>query len=87
MALTHSRLKELVNYNPETGVLTRKIATSSKVKAGDSIDSIEHGYLRGYVDGKRYQIHRLVWFIYYGVFPSGNIDHINGNKKDNSIKN
>jgi hypothetical protein len=37
--------------------------------------------------GKLYQAHRLAWFYVYGVFPSGQIDHINRNKSDNRLVN
>ena len=87
MGLSHKELKELLKYNPATGILTRNVATSSKVKVGDEVGSLEHGYLRGYVNGCRYQIHRLVWFYVYGVMPISNIDHINGNRSDNRIEN
>lgn len=39
------------------------------------------------IDLKLYQAHRLAWLYVYGSFPSGEIDHINGIKLDNSIVN
>ena len=37
---------------------------------------------------KRYLIHRLVWYLFYGIYPTkGQIDHINQNTKDNRIEN
>ena len=39
------------------------------------------------LDGKTFKAHRLAWLYVYGYFPSGNIDHINGNKLDNRICN
>lgn len=36
---------------------------------------------------KNYYTHRLVWLVETGLFPSGIIDHVNGNKSDNRITN
>ena len=40
------------------------------------------------VDGNRHEIklHQLVWVLVYGRFPK-QIDHINGNEKDNRVEN
>jgi len=35
MALTQKELKELLDYNPETGEFMWKVERSDKVKAGD----------------------------------------------------
>lgn len=38
--------------------------------------------------GKSYKAHRIAWYLYYGVDPGTYlIDHKNGNKHDNSIRN
>lgn len=31
--------------------------------------------------------HRLAWFLHYGVWPAGSIDHINGIRHDNRLVN
>jgi len=36
---------------------------------------------------KRISAHRLRWFMKYGVFPQGELDHINRIKDDNKIEN
>lgn len=36
---------------------------------------------------KLYLGHRLAWFISYGKWPDGEIDHMNGNPNDNRIDN
>jgi len=44
-------------------------------------------HTKGYVTAGGYLAHRLAWFLYYGEEPSGQIDHINQNKRDNRICN
>lgn len=46
-----------------------------------------HAYFNHF-DGK-YKIlaHRLSWLLYYGDWPEGDIDHIDGNPKNNKIEN
>lgn len=40
------------------------------------------------LNGKRYLVHRMVWEAFNGLIPEGmEINHINGNPKDNSIDN
>lgn len=45
------------------------------------------GYKRGTVFRKGLQAHRVVWAIYYGEWPEGNIDHIDHDKTNNRIEN
>jgi hypothetical protein len=45
------------------------------------------GYYCGAVMKNYYQAHRLAWAIFYGKWPDGQIDHINGVRNDNRIDN
>lgn len=44
-------------------------------------------YLQIVLNGKKYKLHRLVWFIETGAFPDKHIDHINGDGLDNRFVN
>ena len=87
--LTQARLKELLHYEPGTGVFTWKPghvsgwATKKSRDAGYDFD----GYRRIKIDKKNYLCHRLAWLWIHGEFPSGVLDHINGEKSDNRIEN
>ncbi|MNQ84444.1 hypothetical protein D3C85_995720 [compost metagenome] len=79
--LTSGRLKELVTYDPLTGVFLRKGCTA---KVGyNPVD----WYVTISIDGQKYQAHRLAWLYVYGEWPSNFIDHINQIKNDNRISN
>ncbi len=34
-----------------------------------------------------YKAHRIAWYLHYGEWPEGMIDHVNRNKNDNRIEN
>ena len=78
-------LKERYTYDAKRGVLVNK-RKNRVVKGFNSACGYLYLYLR--VDGNRHgiQLHRLVWALVYGRFPS-QIDHVNGNRKDNRIEN
>lgn len=86
--LTQERLKELLHYDPDTGVFTW-IKKSKKSTVIGSVAGSKHnqGYLATSIDWKRYLLHRLAWLYVYAEFPTGLIDHINRNRSDNRISN
>lgn len=47
------------------------------------------GYFRGQCCGRRFQAHRVVWFLTNGSWPEGDdfIDHIDGNRVNNNYSN
>lgn len=86
--LTQERLKELLDYNPDTGIFQWKIHRSQLAKVGDEAGYLGvKGYIRIRIDGKLYVAHRLAWLYLYGNFPMFLIDHINGIRNDNRISN
>ena len=99
--LTQEIVKELLDYNPETGVFIwrfrerRWFSTDKAWKIGNSrfsgktagcLDKTS-GYLIIGVLGKEYRAHRLAWLYMHGEFPKSQIDHINHVRTDNRITN
>lgn len=84
MTLTADRLREVVRYDPATGVFTRLVSTAPNARAGDFAGSLrKRGILAFHVDGKLYAAHRLAWLYMTGKWPDDDIDHRDGNKVNN----
>lgn len=86
--LSHSELLRLVSYDPETGILTRKVRTSNRVKVGDLVGSPSgNGYLMARIGGVVGYIHQFVWFYVHGIWPDHDIDHKDRNRQNNRAGN
>lgn len=87
--LTVARLREILNYDPETGVFTRRTGGQGfRCEAGRVAGSPHSaGYINISVLGKRRLAHRLAWFYVHGQWPVGDIDHIDGDRSNNRIAN
>lgn len=86
--VTQDRLKEVLDYDPDTGVFTWKKKISRKVVVGKIAGCPDGGgYTIIRIDHKTYKAHRLAWLYVTGAFPKDQIDHINRVKTDNRICN
>ena len=85
--LTPERVSELFNYDPLTGVLTWKRSRGGQVSGSHAGCITEDGYRRVTTGRRSYLVHRLIWMLVYGAWPTNTIDHINGDKLDNRITN
>jgi hypothetical protein len=86
--LTQSRAKELFDYDPVTGALTWKARTSRRISVGDVAGhNTCQGYIAVRVDRDLLLAHRVIWMYVHGRFPCGDLDHIDGNGRNNALHN
>lgn len=85
--ITYERLREVLDYDPETGVFKWKVAVARRVKIGDEAGNIKNGYLEIECEGTRAYAHRLAWLWMTGKWPPQCIDHINLVRIDNRFSN
>jgi hypothetical protein len=93
MKLTLERLREVLEYDPESGVWVWKMSTASsrtggrKAKPGKIAGALSNGYVVIRIDNRLYEAHRLAWFYTTGTWPKAEIDHINMIRADNRWSN
>lgn len=84
--ITLVRATALIKYDPDTGLFTWR-NSQGKARAGSEVGSIQAGYRKATIDKEQIKLHRLAWFMSYGTWPEGQIDHIDGDKLNNRIAN
>lgn len=73
-------IRKCFKYN-EDGTISR----TDRKNSNGSYD--KDGYLILKIKGKQYKAHRVVYALFNGHFPKGEIDHINRIRDDNRIEN
>lgn len=84
---SQERIKELLNYDPETGVFTWKRSRGPNKTAEAAGWKHRTGYLYIGIDNEMFKAHRLAWMVVHGRAPVGMLDHIDRNKENNRISN
>lgn len=79
-------LATLVNYDPETGIVTYKSSNKEVGCKCYRTDGRKNGIQKQY-KGKKIYVHQLIWVIVYDKLPEYVIDHKNGDPWDNRIEN
>ncbi|GHX89585.1 hypothetical protein VCSRO111_0620 [Vibrio cholerae] len=88
MKVTQGELREILNYDKETGRFTWiHPPKHHQGLIGKEAGVINSGYRKIKINGKRYSAHVLAWIYTYGEKPTKCIDHINGISTDNRIEN
>jgi hypothetical protein len=86
--LTHGRLLEVMNYDPQTGFLTWIKPPSNSLRVGDRAGGLgTNGRRFIMIDGEKHQAHRLARFYVSGEWPKGDVRQKNGDYDDCSLDN
>lgn len=84
-------VRSVLDYDAKSGELTWRAYVGKSIKPGQKAGCKHERRgtseaVIGY-KGRLYQLHRIAWLHYYGSWPTGVIDHINGDRSDNRIEN
>ena len=101
MSLAVSTLDDLLSYDSETGKLQWKVRNREHFNCDWSFKvwnkrysttvalntKTKSGHRSGRIFDKGYLAHRVAWALHYGVWPDGELDHIDGDGSNNTIVN
>lgn len=85
--LSADELKKNLFYDESTGIFTWIVNKKRNLIGTKAIACDAYGYVKIYLNGKHYKAHRLAWLYTYNKFPLYDIDHVDGNRKNNKIEN
>lgn len=85
-------LKNMFNYDPDTGVLTRRRQANGPTHTAAAGTVVGYPGAKGYLTARaagqgHYYLHRIIWKWMTGRDPGDTIDHVNGVKTDNRWSN
>mgnify|MGYP001607389399 CR=1 FL=1 len=82
-------LREQLSYDLVTGFfIWNEDRGNPQARSGMQAGTVlATGYRVIRVGGYRYLAHRLAWFYVHGIWPQGEIDHVNFQKDDNRLSN
>lgn len=84
--ITSTFVRGLFDY--VDGQLIWKVQYATCIRVGWVAGSFNaRGYGKVRIDNRHYQLHRLIWLHQHGEWPSGYVDHIDGNPRNNRIEN
>jgi hypothetical protein len=85
--ITFARLRELLNYDADTGVFTWAVSRPGAAKGAPAGSRHSGGYVVVKIDRQRYFAHRLAWFWVTACWPRHDIDHRGGDRANNRLSN
>lgn len=85
--ITQERLKELLDYHPDSRKFYWKVSKAKRTRIGDEAGyRTKKGYIHIGLDGKLFKAHRLAFLFMKGFIPE-EVDHRNNIKSDNRWEN
>ena len=81
-SISHDRVREILDYNPATGVFVWKISPARNVKVGTQAgrSAKSNGYQYITIDGLEITSARLAWFYMMGEWPRTKVQLKDGNR-------
>jgi hypothetical protein len=97
--LTQAIVKELLDYNPATGLLTWRRrhrhwfgsdhacnVWNARFAGKPAFTANNHGYLEGHILGEKHGAHRIIWLWMIGHWPDPEVDHDNRKRDVQSFR-
>ena len=81
--INQRQLKEILEYNPNTGDFIWLNPTSRRINKGDLAGEDSQGSINITINKKAYRANRLAWLYMKGEWPAYDVKYINGIKDDN----
>lgn len=86
--ITADHIRSILDYDTKTGDFVWKAHQRRPDLIGKRAGSpTSRGYWAIAINNQKQLAHRLAWLHVIGVFPSGHIDHKDGNKQNNAFSN
>ena len=85
--LTAEWVRENLIYEPDIGVFLWKVRGPGRMMGRVLGTKVWPGYIALKLKNVRHYAHRVAWLYVYGEWPDKSLDHIDGDKSNNSITN
>lgn len=87
-SLTAQRLREVLDYDRDTGVFTWRVTRTFTALVGTVAGRVNpRGYVSIKIDGVTHLAHRLAWLHVHGSWPTATVDHRDTDKTNNRFLN
>lgn len=85
--ITAERLREVLRYEPLTGLWFWRVSKCPIAQAGSSAGSLNEGRRRIEIDGRSYYANQLAWLYMTGRSAKAKVDHENLDRSDDRWEN